>query len=69
MTDKELRRLSRSDLLELLIIERLEIDRLIGEKNRAAQELRAVNDKLESAAKELLDSQRILHKRFPYNKD
>ena len=69
MTDKELRRLSRSDLLELLIIERLEIDRLIGEKNRAAQELRAVNDKLESAARELLDSQRILHKRFPYNKD
>ena len=31
MTDKELRRLTRSDLLELLILERREIDRLNAE--------------------------------------
>ena len=34
MTDKELRRLTRTDLLDLLIIERQEIDRLLEEQSR-----------------------------------
>ena len=64
MTDKELRRLSRADLLELLIIERQEIDRLNGEKNRITQELEAVNQKLETASRELTESQKLLKTRF-----
>ena len=39
MTDKELRRLTRSDLLELLILERREIDRLNAECTRLMQAL------------------------------
>ncbi len=40
MTDKELRRLTRSDLLELLILERREIDRLNAECARLADALK-----------------------------
>ena len=40
MTDKELRRLTRSDLLELLILERREIDRLNAECKRLANALK-----------------------------
>ena len=64
MTDKELRRLSKVDLLELLIIERQEIDRLETEKNRIARELEAVNQKLEKASRELSDSQELLKNSF-----
>ncbi|MBQ7638468.1 MAG: hypothetical protein IJS90_06185 [Clostridia bacterium] len=53
MTDLELRRLSRADLLELLIIERREIDRLNAEINKTLEELSAVTRKLEAATKEL----------------
>ncbi len=64
MTDKELRRLSKVDLLELLIIERQEIDRLETEKNRITRELEAVNQKLEKASRELSDSQELLKNSF-----
>ena len=43
MTDKELRRLTRSDLLELLILERREIDRLNAECARLANALKAAD--------------------------
>ncbi len=64
MTDKELRRLSRADLLELLIIERQEIDRLNNEKIRITQELEIVNQNLENASKGILESQKLLRNRF-----
>ena len=41
MTDKELRRLTRSDLLELLILERREIDRLTAECARLTKALKS----------------------------
>ncbi len=40
MTDKEIRKLTRADLLELLIIERREIDRLSEECKRLRRSLR-----------------------------
>ena len=40
MTDKEIRKLTRADLLELLIIERREIDRLSDECKRLRRSLR-----------------------------
>ncbi len=43
MTDKELRRLTRSNLIELLILERREIDRLNAECMRLNEALKAVD--------------------------
>jgi hypothetical protein len=43
MTDKELRRLTRSDLLELLILERREIDRLNAECARLTEALKSAD--------------------------
>ena len=43
MTDKELRRLTRSNLIELLILERREIDRLNAECMRLNEALKTVD--------------------------
>lgn len=64
MTDKELRRLTRTDLLELLIIERQEIDRLLGEQDRITGELDTLNRKLENIGNELAAAQKILQNGF-----
>lgn len=64
MTDKELRRLTRTDLLDLLIIERQEIDRLLDEQKRITGDLDALSMKLESISKELADTQKLLQNRF-----
>ena len=39
MTDKELRKLKRADLLEILLVQSREIDRLKAELKKAKQEL------------------------------
>ena len=64
MTDKELRRLTRTDLLDLLIIERQEIDRLLEEQKRITGDLDTLNMKLENISKELADTQKHLQNRF-----
>ena len=64
MTDKELRRLTRTDLLELLIVERQEIDRLLGEQDRITAELDTLNQKLEAIGKELASAQNLLQNEF-----
>ncbi len=64
MTDKELRRLTRTDLLDLLIIERQEIDRLLDEQKRITGDLDTLSMKLESISKELADTQKLLQNRF-----
>ena len=64
MTDKELRRLTRTDLLDLLIIERQEIDRLLEEQNRITGDLDNLSMKLENISKELTDTQKMLQNRF-----
>lgn len=64
MTDKELRRLTRTDLLDLLIIERQEIDRLLGEQSRMTGDLDNLSMKLENISKELVDTQKMLKNRF-----
>ena len=43
MTDRDLRRLSRADLLELLIIERQELDRLMAERGKMQKDMEALN--------------------------
>ncbi len=64
MTDKELRRLTRTDLLDLLIIERQEIDRLLEEQSRITADLDTLNMKLENISKEFADTQKMLQNRF-----
>ncbi len=64
MTDKELRRLTRTDLLDLLIIERQEIDRLLEEQSRITADLDTLSFKLETISKELADTQKLLQNRF-----
>lgn len=64
MTDKELRRLTRTDLLDLLIIERQEIDRLLTEQNKMNEDLDALNTRLENISRELADTQKLLKNRF-----
>ncbi len=64
MTDKELRKLTRTDLLDLLIIERQEIDRLLQEQERFNTDIDSLNIKLENIAKELADAQKLLQSRF-----
>ena len=64
MTDKELRRLTRTDLLELLIIERKEIDRLLEEQDRITRALDTVSAKLEAISRELTDTQKLLRNKF-----
>ena len=65
MTDKELRKLSRIDLLDLLIIERQEIDKLVDERDRLLADLSSLNIKLVTVIKELEDAQGLLQSRFP----
>ena len=48
MTDKDLRRLSRADLLELLIIERKELDRLMAERGKMLKDMEALHTKLDA---------------------
>ena len=64
MTDKELRRLTRTDLLDLLIIERQEIDRLLEEQNRITGDLDNLSMKLENISKELADTRKMMQNRF-----
>ena len=65
MTDKELRKLSRIDLLDLLIIERQEIDKLIEERDRLLADLSSLNIKIATVGKELEDAQKLIQTRFP----
>ena len=65
MTDKELRKLSRIDLLDLLIIERQEIDKLVEERDRLLADLSSLNIKLAIIGNELADAQKLLQNRFP----
>ena len=69
MTDKELRKLSRIDLLDLLIIERQEIDKLIEERDRLLADLSSLNIKIATVGKELEDAQKLIQNRFPTTKD
>ena len=46
MTDRDLRKLSRADLLELLIIERKELDRLMAERSKMLKDMEALHTKL-----------------------
>ena len=64
MTDKELRRLTRTDLLDLLIIERQEIDRLLAEQNKINEDLDVLNGRLENISRELADAQKLLKNSF-----
>lgn len=64
MTDKELRRLTRTDLLELLIIERQEIDRLLEEQNRVLEQMDSLNQKLDTIGRELASAQKLLKNSF-----
>ena len=65
MTDKELRKLSRIDLLDLLIIERQEIDKLVEERDRLLADLSSLNIKIATVGKELEDAQKLIQSRFP----
>ena len=73
MTDRDLRRLSRADLLELLIIERRELDRLMAERSKMQKDMEALNAQLESVSRELAQAQALLYQnygardRLPYN--
>ena len=60
MTDRDLRRLSRADLLELLIIERQELDRLMAERGKMQKDMDALNEKLNSVSRELAEAQEML---------
>ena len=64
MTDKDLRRLSRTDLLELLIIERQELDRLMEERKKMRKDMEALRAKLETVSRELSDAQEILSQQY-----
>ena len=65
MTDKELRKLSRIDLLDLLIIERQEIDKLLEERERLLADLSSLNIKMVTIGKEIEDAQKLIQSRFP----
>ena len=73
MTDRDLRRLSRADLLELLIIERQELDRLMAERSRMQKDMETLSARLESVSRELAQAQAILYQKYgtqdhlPYN--
>ena len=64
MTDRDLRRLSRADLLELLIIERQELDRLMAERSRMQKDLDALAAKLETVSSELAQAQELLNQTY-----
>ncbi len=64
MTDREVGSLSRTDLLELLIIARQEIDRLTSEHERIVAEMERVNSKLSGIYRELADARKILNNCF-----
>ena len=64
MTDEEVKRLSRADLLKLLIIARKEIDRLNQENNNIAADMDRVNSKLTTVYCELSDARKILNSNF-----
>ena len=64
MTDRDLRRLSRTDLLELLIIERQELDRLMAERKKMQKDMEALRAKLEAVSRELSDAQELLNQHY-----
>lgn len=64
MTDRDLRRLSRADLLELLIIERQELDRLMAERGKMLKDMDALNEKLDAVSRELSEAQALLSQHF-----
>ena len=64
MTDRDLRRLSRADLLELLIIERQELDRLMAERGKMQKDMEALNAKLDAVSRELAEAQALLSQHY-----
>ena len=64
MTDRDLRRLSRADLLELLIIERQELDRLMAERGKMQKDMEALNAKLDAVSRELAEAQELLSQHY-----
>ena len=58
MTVKELSQLTKTDLLELLIIERQEINRLVEEQNKLTGNLDILNVRLENIGDELAETQK-----------
>ncbi|MBQ4208232.1 MAG: hypothetical protein II621_08010 [Clostridia bacterium] len=64
MTDRDLRRLSRADLLELLIIERQELDRLMSERGRMLKDIEALHEKLNAVSRELSEAQELLSQHY-----
>ena len=60
MTDRDLRKLSRADLLELLIIERKELDRLMAERSKMLKDMEALHTKLNTVNHELSEAQEML---------
>ena len=64
MTDRDLRRLSRADLLELLIIERQELDRLMAERGKMQKDMETLREKLDSVSRELAEAQEMLSQHY-----
>ena len=52
-------------MLDLLIIERQEIDKLIEERDRLLADLSSLNIKMVTISKELEDAQKLIQSRFP----
>ena len=66
MTDRDLRRLSRADLLELLIIERQELDRLMSERGKMLKDMEALHEKLNTVSRELQEAQAMLNQNYAH---
>ena len=64
MTDRDLRRLTRADLLELLIIERQELDRLMTERGKMLKDMETLRAKLDSVSRELSEAQELLSQHY-----
>ena len=60
MTDRELKKLSRIELLELLIVERKELNRLMDERGKMRRDMDALPTKLDTINNEMNEIQALL---------
>ena len=60
MTDRDLKRLSRIELLELLIAERKELNRLMDERGKMLKDMDALPTKLDNINYELNEAQNLI---------